>query len=308
MPKTYNPKKYTDVKPWVIAAIADEDDRIPKPMWSGEKSAEACVAERPQRITFLLKHDDARFAAIADRLKTCKKGFRCLSGACPECGRLLQRWFVRASKAFIDNNLAISGKPLVSVTIAPSSNLVPPGRLRKFSIADAQRRLKWALDRVALGPALGGVDFSFNEDRDGTFTPAWSVHSYIISATYDSKRLQKDLRDWFKKTNTPVGKVVVRPIKVSSFTNIPYRRSYALKMNFKRRIGYKEVKIQNGKKRTCRNTSTDGLRAKERLELFKYLDRIGLAARIILHGTRPFVDGNERVTLKPWGNVHRING
>jgi len=47
-------------------------------------------------------------------------------------------------------------------------------------------------------------------------------------------------------------------------------------MNFRRRIGYNEIKNIKEKIRKCRNTSHDKLRAAERFELFMYLDRIGL--------------------------------
>ena len=306
MPK-YNPKQFADVKPWVITAVVEEDQRDTKSMWAGETSAMECQQSRLQRINFLRKQNSSPAVAVANRLESCKTTFRCLSGACPECGRLFQRWLVRKSKDVIANHVAMPGKALVSVTIAPTSNLVPPGQLQKFSISDLHRRFKWAMNKFNLGPAFGGVDFSFNEDRDRSFAPVWSVHAYIISATPAREQLQKSLRDWFKETN-PIHRNVVRPVKVSRFTNDAYRRSYALKMHFERRISYREVKIQNGKKRICRNTSSDKLRAQERLELFLYLDHIGLAQRVILSGLRAFGDGNDGVKLRPWGKVHRING
>jgi hypothetical protein len=103
MQRKFNLDKCLDVRKWVIAAIIDEEDYSSDPLWRNAPSAEEIYEERLRRIKFLRKHGrlfpDA--AALADRLETCEPGRRCLSGACPECGRLLQRWFVRRSGKFI---------------------------------------------------------------------------------------------------------------------------------------------------------------------------------------------------------------
>jgi hypothetical protein len=170
--------------------------------------------------------------------------------------------------------------------------------LQSFSVADLQRRLKFALDKVGVGNAIGGIDFSFNEDRNGHYQLFWCPHAYLIFATDRRCKIRKALRKLrqFKKS-VPVPK----PIKISKFNNNPRRRSYALKMTFKRRIGYDEVKIlKDGKTRKCRNTSTDRLRAVERVELFLYLDEIGLAQRVVFRGGKPLIS-TETVRIKAVG-------
>jgi hypothetical protein len=147
-----------------------------------------------------------------------------------------------------------------------------------------QRRLKYVLKKTRIRVALGGIDFSLNEDREGKYRSFWRPHFYLITSTENKKKLRNKLRQIYLKSEE-----VPRPVKISSFKNIARRRSYALKMHFKPRIGYHEIKNQNGKIRNCRNTSRDKLRAAERLELYTYLNKIGLANRIIFWGGKPVV-------------------
>ena len=49
----------------------------------------------------------------------------------------------------------------------------------------------------------------------------------------------------------------------------------------------------------CRNTSSDKLRAAERLELNKYLNDIGLGQRVFFWGIKPHIDSN-KVRLIKW--------
>jgi hypothetical protein len=278
-----------DVKPWVIAAINDEEQCPPDPMWRKERSADWAYEERLRRIKFLRKHSNTHPDAlvVAERLESCEPKHRCLSGACPECGRLFQRLFVRSSKKFIARHIALLWSWLVGVSIVPYDPIIPPGQLSSLDIVNMQRRLKFALKKTKIGVALGGIDFSFNEDREGKYAPFWSVHFYLIASTEDKKKLSKKLRELFLESD-----IVPRPVKISRFKNTERRRSYALKMNFKRRIGYHETKNQNGKIRKCRNASRDKLRAAERFELFLYLDKIGLASRVICWGAKPVVNSS----------------
>ena len=96
-----------------------------------------------------------------------------------------------------------------------------------------------------------------------------------------------------------------KPIKISPFENTARRRSYALKTHFARRIGYDQKKEGEGQVRRCRNTSRDKLRAQERLELFLYLDQVGLGSRLVCLGVKPHVS-SDRVRLQRWTDPHRI--
>jgi hypothetical protein len=201
--------------------------------------------------------------------------------------RLFQRWFVRRSRKFIARHIDKKEHELIATSIVPWTPLVQTGELNTINIVNLQRRLKYALKDTKIPIALGGIDFSFNEDREGKYQPFWSVHFYLITSTESKTKLGNKLRGIYLKSEE-----VPRSVKISSFNNIAVRRSYALKMNFRRRIGYAEIKNRNGKIRKCRNTSSDKLRADERLELFIYLDQIGLASRVIFWRAKPIVNSS----------------
>ena len=118
MRRRFDPHKCQDVKPWVIAAINDESRYPLDRLWKKEPTAEFAYEERLRRIKFLSKHSntDPKAMAVADRLESCEPDQRCLSGACPECGRLFQRWFVRRSKKFIATHIDRPKHELVAVT------------------------------------------------------------------------------------------------------------------------------------------------------------------------------------------------
>ena len=248
-------------------------------MWKKEPTAEYQFNERLRRIRFLRKYGkkDPELLLIADCLEQCEPRNRCCSGACPECSRLFQRFYVRHSKKPIRDIIAREGKELIGICIIPSSPLVRHGQLKYFSIANFQRRIKTALDAANVKSGIGGVDFSFNEDREKKWQPFICQHIYLIASTDDREKPRRNLQKIFPKIDE-----VNRPIKLPLFHNNAYRRSYSLKMIFKRRISY--YKMRKEKPTKSRNTSTDKLRVDQRIELFKYLHKIGLAARIIFRG------------------------
>ncbi len=255
----------------------------PTQLWKKEPSAEYIHDEHLGRIKFLRKHSATNPAALT---------LGCLSGACPECGRLLQRWFVRRSKKLIAEHIDKQEHELVAISIVPYDPIVQPGQLHTIDIVNLQRRLKYALEAVGIGVALGGIDFSFNQDREEKYQPFWSAHFYLITSAENKTTLRKKLLRIYRKCEE-----VCRPVKIPSFENIARRRSYAFKMNFGRRIGYDDIKNQNGKVRECRDASQDKLRAAERIELFSYLDKIGFANRVIFRGAKPRVKP-DRVTIE----------
>ena len=177
------------------------------------------------------------------------------------------------------------------------SQLFSPDELSSFSTVNVQRRLKTALDKVGLGDAIGGVDISFDEDRDGKYEPFWCVHIYIITSIANKKRVQHVLKEIYIADDR-----IPRPVKISDFNNCAYRRSYAFKIVFPRRVGYDAVKEGNGVTRKCRETSRDKLRVQERLELFIYLDQCGLANRFIFRGAKPVIRSSG-VTIEETGLV-----
>jgi hypothetical protein len=285
-----DPTRWPNVKPWVRKAIDEEDQKPKTQLWDEEPDWENQRLDWVRQLKFLRKYGKTSppLIAIADRLESCTRQRRCCSGACPQCRWLFQRWFVRKSKYFIDR-IDDADQELVAITIVPARPLVKPGRLNTLSIINFRRRLAFALDKVGLGPAVIGIDFSYNEDRDGKYAPFWCVHFYIIASVENGDRVTELLKEIYK----PNGRIP-RPVKISKFDNSARRRSYALKTQFIRRIGYDEVKL-NG--RLCRNTSRDKLRVAERLELFEYLDQCELAQRFVFRGCKPIIK-KTKVTIR----------
>ena len=82
-----------EVKTWIAAAIKDEQRQSPDQLWKGGPTVDQMKKERLRRIRFLRKHSKSNAEALrlADRLQECCRKRLCLSGACLECSRLLQR-------------------------------------------------------------------------------------------------------------------------------------------------------------------------------------------------------------------------
>ena len=80
----------------------------------------------------------------------------------------------------------------MAISIVPAEcNDCTPGQLRSLSIANFQRRIKYALAKANIEVAIGGVDFSFNEDRKGTYQPFWAPHLYVITTTSNKKAAEE---------------------------------------------------------------------------------------------------------------------
>src|ERR1035437_8044813 len=75
-----------------------------------------------KRIRFLRKHGrlDSELNSIADCLELCEPRNPCCSGACPQCSRLFQRFYVRRSRKQIQDIIAREGKELIGICIIPS--------------------------------------------------------------------------------------------------------------------------------------------------------------------------------------------
>jgi hypothetical protein len=141
------------------------------------------------------------------------------------------------------------------------------------------RRVKYSLAKAGVTAAVGGVDFSFNEDKEGRYSAFWSPHCYIVTLIKNRDQLARDLKRLFRRDFR-----IPRPVQVPRFRNSRLRRSYAFKIFFQRRIGCVKMTRDN---RRCRDTFTNRLRAIEKIELFTYLDEIGFASRFVLWGLKP---------------------
>jgi hypothetical protein len=144
-----DPLKYPDVRSWVPKAIAEEDQKPNCILWKGGPTEDDQIAERLRRIKLCRKHQNEfpSLKVIADRLERCAPKARCCSGACPECGRLLQRWFVRKSKALIRDAIDKTDHQPVAITIIPPRPII---RVRKLHTPKRRWRQSALIRAVAL--------------------------------------------------------------------------------------------------------------------------------------------------------------
>lgn len=285
--KIINSTNLSSAKPWVAKAIISEDKLPSSQLWTDEPSAEDEKQRRLREIRFLRKYvsHTPLVKGIINRLEFCRPKARCCSGACAECSRLIQRWFVRRLKSLVRDMPDQPAQERVAISIIPSRPIIRRGYLSTFSMVNSQRRLKYALKQTGIKVAVGGIDFSFNEDRKNKYTAFWCPHFYLITVASDRPRLSKLLKRFFPRTDR-----IPRPIKISSIGNSRRRLSYAYKTNFWRRIGFDDLKKKsNGTHRKYRNTSKDRLRATDRLELLIYLHQSGLEKRLVFQGIKPLI-------------------
>jgi hypothetical protein len=86
------------------------------------QSADQALKARRKAIKHLKKHGSGSSAAkrVRQALKSCDPDSRCLSGACPECMRAFQRWFVHAADEFLRSHPASRAGGFKAVSLVPS--------------------------------------------------------------------------------------------------------------------------------------------------------------------------------------------
>jgi hypothetical protein len=270
-------------KAWVAETLTNiELFRDGEPEWTNAETSLEATEERERRARFLKMHarDVPNAGLIADRLNECSPQERCGSGACPWCGRAFQRFNVREGKRLLEAEApGLIGISAVSLVLAP---LPPEGALSQLSIKSLQDGVKKVLRANGVKLALGGLDLSYNEHRDHRFAPHWAPQYWLLLPTSNRHRWEPALRSL-----SPSSDVVPRPLKILRWDRDLAALGYALKTRFKRRESYEHERPYRDGTRICRNTRSLPLRAKERLELFQFLDQVGLAARVFLLGARP---------------------
>jgi hypothetical protein len=156
------------------------------------------------------------------------------------------------------------------------------GSLGSRSLRSLQAAVKRALRDGGIEFTLGGIDLSFNEDRDAVYPSYWSQHLWLLVPSKGRDKWEPLLR-----SRCPPRNLVPRPVKIQPFDGNSAGFAYALKTDFVRRVSYQQIKDDGEEIRLCRNTSDQPLRVEEKLRLFAYLNWMGLAERVFLLGVRP---------------------
>ena len=106
------------VPPLIVRVLADEQlYRDGAPTWPGAPTSNNAKKARKGYIKRLKRFSPQlpEAAKLAEILARCKRRRRCASGACPECGRAFQRFFVSEVKDLASNESLLK---LTAVSIA----------------------------------------------------------------------------------------------------------------------------------------------------------------------------------------------
>jgi hypothetical protein len=249
------------------------------PSWAGAPTSEQAEERRlfcAKRLRrFKLSPQALNLAA---RLKACRPGKRCKSGACPECGRAFQRWFVHSTTALI--SASGSSGDLVSVSIVFPKARVPSSGITGLSMTESTAAVTEALqDSTDIEWIVGGIDVSLNDDTQKGLGEDWQLQLYAIAMVKNRDALASRLRSKFERT-----KEVFRPVQIKLCDGSARVISYAYKAEFVRRIAYHATITSKGKSRRCWMTRKVSLRARDHANLMEWLDAVGLSQRLYLHG------------------------
>src|SRR5215208_545921 len=90
---------------WLISGMSQRRwYRDGEPLWKDADTAADAKAELKKRIKFLRNkgRGDAELERLAALLESCRAEKRCLSGACPMCGRAFKRMMVAKAIEAVD--------------------------------------------------------------------------------------------------------------------------------------------------------------------------------------------------------------
>ena len=218
-------------------------------------------------------------AKLAKILARCKRRRRCASGACPECGRALQRWFVSQvmNLASYENSLQF-----IAVSIAFPHHRSVGDKLDTLNTIKMKRDVTETIkDADDLAWMIGGIDLSLNDDTQKKLGIAWQPQFYGFADGTSREVLSKVLRDTYSPT-----KKAPRPVQTKECDGSAKAFSYALKTEFVRRIAYRAIVGPPENRRKCWHTRKVSLRPIEHVRAMLWLHRIGFAGRLFLRGVR----------------------
>ncbi len=244
--------------------------------------------QKRQRLTCdRIEKLGAIYAPLATRMRRCRHQWRCSSGACEICMRVVRMRLIYQASLLFQKLLEVA-KPL-------KGEKLPKATLKKMWVVSAvdhtlvvareyldaatvvkrmetiQRRLKRSALRLAT--IFGGLDVSLNFGLDPSIPPVWWPHFYIVICTDLAKEhIEAVFKDIFLPGEGADDPVHVKFTKKSA---IPTIVSYAVKARFTRRIPYVDSK-------GIRRTRKPWLRADQATELAIFLDQVGIGNRLLL--------------------------
>ena len=230
-------------------------------------------------------------------IQSCQPNSRCGDGACPECTRALQRWFVdnvhKATGVFLQRN-----RKLILLSLVPdyaATNAKTPVLNWETIIA----RLCQDMASVGIPWGIGGSDFSVNIAKENEGDPVLQGHFWMLieRPKGDSEKLLKPLIN--------SSGAIMRPLNKSNYTGSYAQLAYGIKNEFVKRESY--LKSTNPDRDPHDDTRGKELPADPWLKLMVFLHRIGLEGRLIDHNAICFnATGLPQVTLGGWPNTDKM--
>lgn len=281
---------YGDGSPqWTISAG--------KPWQRPSQPAAQARDQRDKTEKLLYRHGSTQshVARLINIIERCHPNGRCGNGACPECQRALQRWFVEnvhpAAAVLLKNN-----RELILVSIVPD-----------YAATDATRpNLNWRnvitklcedMANVGILWAIGGSDFSSNIDKVNGGDPVLQGQFWMLI-----EKPKGNSSDDLKALINSSG-AIKTPLKKSKYTSSQAQLAYAIKNKFIQRELY--IKSTNPDRNPHMNTREKKLRGDPWLKLMVFLDRIGLEGRLIDHNALSFnSQGLPQVSLGGFPNAN----
>lgn len=242
--------------------------RPPRSMGEAKRLRDDLVA-----ILSTLGPDEAELGAI---LAKCSVLNPCGSGACPRCGRAVQRWLV----AEVSTLPGVADGQWSVISIVPDfGRLVlkgpPADTIRKFhdQIIEVVRAAR-------IYPVIGGVDVSINEHQTGDFETHGQLHAWLLVQTaLLTREVRQRLRSLLQTSTTNL-----RPLQIKAFDGRPQGIAYALKWTFSRRVTIPREVDAEGNTIRRRNTRQRAPRVRQAPILARLLHQAGFEGRIVLHG------------------------
>ena len=260
----------------LVGRVLAHEDRFGDgaPSWPNAPSSTDTAKTRQRHVKRLRRfaNDFPGADQLADIIESCEPGHRCTSGACPECGRAFQRWFVEQV-----SSLTADADPqhLFSISLALAKQRTAEHQLHTLHTAGIKRALPYTLGKATgLAWVAGGIDLSLNDDTQKGSDIGWQPQFYGLALTSDLSCLSDVLRCRYQRTT-----YAPRPVQIKESDGRAEAFSYAFKTDFVQRTAYKDPQNRS-------NTRKTYLRPKNHVQAMLWMHQSGFSDRLYLKGIR----------------------